>query len=41
MHAISRICGLCHKAKPALGSRMRSILGRRTWVCMSCVEKTK
>ena len=41
MNAWNRICGLCHKPKPALGARMRFIAGFRTWVCKECGEGKK
>jgi hypothetical protein len=41
MKAWNRICGLCHKSKPALGSRLRMVNGLRTWVCVTCGEGKK
>lgn len=41
MSVWSRVCGVCHKSKPALGSRIFLIKGQRTWVCQSCALERK
>ncbi len=40
MKYMTRMCALCHKPKPALGGKLRHILGLRQWVCADCAAKT-